>query len=156
MRLKAHVKAGTILFLAVAAIASSCSRPDEAPEFRYIENVKVTSVSDKEAFLNADAIFYNPNDMTMTLRGVDVDVLIEGREVGRIEQSKKIQIPASSDFKVPLGATFNIGDVGVLNTLLGMIGGKKLTVRYIGHIKVTMNGFPFRVPVDYEGDVRLR
>jgi len=136
--------------------AASCNRPDEAPEFKYVENVKVSSVSDKEAFLNADAVFFNPNEMNMTLRGVDVDVFIEGREVGRIEQSNKIKIPAASDFKVPLDATFNIGDVGVLNTLLGMIGGKKLTVRYVGHIKVTMNGFPFRVPVDYEGDVRLK
>ncbi len=135
---------------------SSCKGPEEAPEFKYIENVRVTNVTDKEAFLNADAVFYNPNDMAMTLRGVDVDVYIEGRDIGRIEQSDKIKIPASSDFKIPLDATFNIGDVGVLNTLLGMLGGKKLKVRYMGYIKVTMNGLPVRVPVDYEGDVRLR
>lgn len=156
MSRKRHYYSSLILPLLMVLVAFSCQRPEEAPEFRYIENVKVTSVSDKQAFLNADAIFYNPNDMGMTLRGVDVDLLIEGRQVGRVEQSTKIKIPASADFKVPLDATFNIGDVGVLNTLLGMLGGKKLTVRYLGHIKVTMNGFPVRVPVDYEGDVRLK
>ncbi len=143
-------------FVIVLLIFSGCKGPEEAPEFKYVENVRVTNVTDKEAFLNADAVFYNPNDMGMTLRAIDVDVSIEGKEVGRIEQSEKIRIPASSEFSVPLGGTFNIGDVGVLNTVLGMLGGKKLMVRYTGHIKVTMNGLPMRVPVDYEGEVKLR
>ena len=144
------------LFFVLLVVSAACKGPEEAPEFKYIENVKVSGVSDKEALLNADAVFYNPNEMGMTLRAVDVDVMIEGRQVGRIEQSKKIKIPAASDFRIPLDATFNIGDVGVLNTLLGMLGGKKLKVRYLGHIKVTMNGLPIRVPVDYEGEVRIR
>ena len=146
----------SVLFILIISFAASCNRPEEAPEFRFIENVRVTSVSDKEALLNADAVFFNPNDVSMTLRAVDVDVMIEEKEVGRIQQSKKIKIPASSDFRIPLDATFNIGEVGVLNTLLGMLGGKKLKVRYVGHIKVTMNGLPMRVPVDYEEDIRLR
>jgi LEA14-like dessication related protein len=146
-----------VMIISVFLISvQSCNKPEEAPEFRYVDNVKVSSVSDKEAILNGEAVFYNPNEKAMTLRGVDVDVMIEGREVGHIVQTEKIKIPATSDFRIPLDATFNIGDVGILNTLLGMLGGKKLNVRYIGFIKVTMNGLPFRVPVDYEGEVKLR
>ncbi|MCA6078577.1 LEA type 2 family protein [Fulvivirga sedimenti] len=145
-----------LLVIILISGLASCKGPEEAPEFKYVENVRVTNVTDKEAYLNADAVFYNPNEQGMTLRGIDVDLFIEGREVGRIEQSNKIKIPASSDFKIPLDATFRIGDVGVLNTVLGMLGGKKLSVRYMGYIKVTMNGLPVRVPVDYESEVRLR
>ncbi|MEJ2006239.1 MAG: hypothetical protein P8X57_15040 [Cyclobacteriaceae bacterium] len=85
MKITQFPKAGILPALCFLLLLGSCTRPEDAPEFRYVENVKVSSVSDKEAFLNADAVFYNPNDVSMTLRGVDVDVLIEGREVGRIE-----------------------------------------------------------------------
>lgn len=146
----------TYLFLLLTIAVAACKQPDEEPEFRYVRNVQVQKITGSEVLLNAEAVFYNPNDMRMKLRGVDVDVYVADKKVGEIEQDLKTRIPALDEFVVPFNATFNIAEVGVMSTLMSVMGGKKLRVRYDGHIKVTVNGLPFRVPVDYEDEVRFR
>lgn len=141
--------------LIVMLIAAGCTRPTEAPVFKRVGNVEVTKVTGKEAHLNADAFFYNPNDVKMKLRKVEVDVELEGRKIGSIEHSVRTSIPAMSDFKVPLDATFNMKDVGLLQSVLSILGGKKMKVHYKGYIRVTVHGLPIKVPVDYEDEVRL-
>lgn len=137
-------------------VIAGCSRPEEAPEFLGVRNIKVSKVENTTAHLNADAWFHNPNDVRMTLRQIDVEVMLEGEKIGDIDQSTKIKIPAASDFKVPLDATVNIGQAGMLNNLMGILGGKEMKVRYEGHVKVTMHGLPMRIPVDYEDDIKIR
>jgi len=44
----------------------------------------------------------------------------------------------------------------LLDTLLGMLGGKKLNVHYKGALKLNYHGMPIRVPVDYKDEVRIR
>jgi LEA14-like dessication related protein len=137
-------------------LLAGCSRPEEDPVFLGVRNIKVSKVQNTTAFLNAEAHFHNPNDMKMVLRKIDVDVEMEGEKIGSINQTTKIRIPAVSDFKIPLDATVNLGNAGVLNNLMGMLGGKKMKVRYNGHIRVTMHGIPMRIPVDYEDEIRIR
>lgn len=144
------------LFLLIATAAFSCKKPDKELEFRHVTNIQVKKVTGEEVLLSADAVFYNPNTMKMKLRGIDVDVFVTGNKVGEINQDIKTIIPALDDFTVPFDAVFNIRQVGGLGTLLSIMGGRKLQVRYDGHIKVTVHGMPFRVPVDYENEVRFR
>ena len=149
------IKKLLILFL-ISVTVASCKKPDEEPEFKYVQNIQVKKITGQEVLLNAEAVFYNPNDMRMKLREVDVGVFIDEKKVGNINQEVNMVIPAEDDFTVPFDATFNIKEVGGLNTLMSVIGGKKLKVRYEGHIKVTVHGLPFRVPVDYENEVSFR
>lgn len=134
----------------------SCTRPEEAPKFRKVGDIKVTKVTGKEALLNANAYFYNPNDVKMTLGKVNIDVILEGKKIGTINQSKRTKIAALSNFTVPLDATFNIGDVGMLKSIMSVLGGKKMRAQYKGYIKASVHGIPVRVPIDYEEDIRLR
>lgn len=146
-----------IIWLATfVLLIQSCKQPEEEPEFKYVHNVKVNKVTGEEVLLSAEAVFYNPNDMRMKLRAVDVDVFVSDKKVGKIEQDLKTTIPALEEFTVPFKATFNIKEMGVMNTLLGLIGGQKFPVKYDGHIKVSVYGIPFRVPVEYEDEVRFR
>ncbi|MBL3657894.1 NDR1/HIN1-like protein [Fulvivirga sediminis] len=133
----------------------SCNGPKEAPEFKQITNIEVTKVMGRTAYLNADAYFYNPNKVRMTLKKINVDVMVEGKKIGEINQSVKTKIPAMSDFKIPLDATFDMGEVGFLNSIISILGGKKVKVHYTGHIKLTYHGFPIRVPIDYDDEVRI-
>ena len=43
-----------------------------------------------------------------------------------------------------------------MDTLLGVIGGKKFEVRYKGSLKLSYHGFPINVPVNYSDEVRIR
>lgn len=145
-----------LLVLSIIIVVSSCKKPEEEPEFKYVQNIQVKKITGQEVLLNAEAVFYNPNDMRMKLREVDVDVFVDEKKVGKINQDVNMIIPAKADFTVPFDATLNISDVGGLNTLISLMGGKKLRVKYAGHIKVTVHGLPFRVPIDFENDVRFR
>lgn len=145
-----------IIYLVGMLAFVGCKGPDESPELRYIENLNLTDVKGKTAYLSGDAVFYNPNDVKMTLRGVDVVIWIEGKKIGKILQDNKIKIPPSDEFRVALDAEVEIEDLGIVSTILNVLGGKKFEVKYVGHIKATMKGLPVKVPVDYTGEVRLR
>lgn len=139
----------------ILILIAACTRPEEAPQFRRIEHVEVTGITDSQAYLNADAYFYNPNDVRMKLKEVEVDVILEGNKIGVINQSLKTTIPARAEFKVPMDATFDIAQLGFLNGILTILNGKKVLIQYTGHIKVSMHGFPVKVPIDYTEEVRL-
>lgn len=136
-------------------ILAACNRPEEEPEFLRVDNIKVTKVTGKEAFLNGDAFFYNTNDVRMKLKAVDIDIEMEGKKIGTINHKVKTRIPAKSEFKVPLDATFDIRDIGLLNGIISVLGGKKVKVHYTGKIKVAVYGITYNVPIDYDDEVRL-
>jgi LEA14-like dessication related protein len=141
-----------VLFLFLAA----CTRPEEIPVFKRVADIRVSKISGTDAVLNANAYFYNPNDVKMTLRKVDIEVSLEGKRIGKINHSEKTKVAALSDFTIPVNATFNIADVGVLKSIINVLGGNKMKAHYKGFIKLTVHGIPIRVPVDYEEEIRLR
>lgn len=142
--------------LLIAFLLYGCKDAGKAPEFRRIANVKVAKVDGKEALLNGDAFFYNPNKAKMLLKKVEIDVFMEGKKIGVINQALKTKIPAEAEFKIPVDATFNVSDIGLLNGLMSMLGGKKMKVRYVGKIKLRIHGIPVAVPVDYEDEIKLK
>ncbi len=115
----------SIPFLILLAFLIGCNKPEQEPEFLRIDNIKVSKMTGKEALLNADAYFYNPNDVGMKLKEVSIDIQLEGQKIGAIRQTVKTKIPAQAEFKVPLDATFDIQDIGLLNGIISILGGKR-------------------------------
>lgn len=142
-----------ILFIII--LVTSCKRPDQEPQFLRIDNIEVIEIKNQEALLNADAYFYNPNDVKMKLKKVEVDVIVEDKKVGKINHKLKTKIPARSEFKIPLDATFNLGEIGLLNSIISILNGKKVKVHYSGYITVSIHGFSSRVPVEFDDEVRI-
>ncbi|MDX1629566.1 MAG: LEA type 2 family protein, partial [Fulvivirga sp.] len=127
------------ILLLLCVLVVCCQQPEEPPVFKGVDNIRVNKVQGTTAFLNADAHFYNPNDVKMKLKRVDVGVHLDGKPVGLIEESIRVNIPAKSDFKIPLDATFDLKDSGLIKNLLSMLGGKSRTVRYKGYIRVAVH-----------------
>ena len=144
------------LFLGVFIFFSACDKPEKEIEFRDIRNVKLDRVIGQEAYLRADAFFYNPNRSGMKLRSIDLDVALDGKQVAKINQESKIKIPALSEFSVPLEVRFNMKEAGLLNNIFSLFGGKKFDTHYKGHIKASFRGIPFKVPVDHHEALKLR
>ncbi|MAE83030.1 MAG: hypothetical protein CMB80_09860 [Flammeovirgaceae bacterium] len=138
-----------------ALLLSQCGRPDQEPEFIAMENITVSKVTGKEAVLSANAKFYNPNNQSIKLKEVVVDIKVDDRIVGVIDQDMKFKIPANDYFSVPLNASFNIRDLGLLNGIISVLGGKPVRVHYQGYIKVALYGYVKKVPVDFEEDIRM-
>lgn len=141
------------LGLLLGATLNAC-RPSEAVVLRQIKDVVVDATAGPK--LRAQAVFYNPNNMRMKLRRITVDVFVDGKKAALIDQSLKTVIPARGEFTVPLEVSLAMEDIGLLDTLLGMLGGRKLDVHYKGALKLSYHGMPLRVPVDYKDEVRIR
>lgn len=144
----------TLLLAALAIVAIGCKRPKEDIVLRQIKDVVVDATSDP--LLKANAIFYNPNAMRGRLKRIDVDIFVNGKKAASVDQDLKTVIPANSEFSVPIEVKLAIKELGFMDTLLGVIGGKTFEVRYEGSLKLSYHGFPIQVPVHYKDDVRIR
>jgi LEA14-like dessication related protein len=146
-------RAFVFLIVVVALSFQSCQRPKEDIVLRRVKDVVADASS--EPTLKAEAVFFNPNDASGRLRNINVDIFVNGKKVGRVEKDYKIKIPANSEFSVPLEVKLNMKELGLVDTILGMIGGKKFDVKYVGKLGLTYKGIPIRVPVDYTSQIRV-
>lgn len=134
-------------------LMTSCQKPEEEIVLRQIRDVVVDASS--EPMLKANAVFYNPNDMRGKLKKIDVEIFVNGKKAATVDQEMKTSIPAESEFTVPLEVKLAIKELGLMDTLFGMIGGKKFKIHYKGSLKLSYRGLPINVPVDYEDEVRF-
>jgi LEA14-like dessication related protein len=143
-----------LIFLILLLALSSCDTPKEPIVLRGIRDVVVDGTTDPK--LKAKVIFYNPNDTRMKLKKINIDIFSNGKKVGQVDQKLTTEIPAKNEFTIPLEVHLAIKELGFVETLLSMIGGKKMQIQYKGHLKLTYHGFPIRVPVDYNDEIRVK
>ncbi len=146
-------KKSIFFFLLALLSVTGCRKPDQEIVLRKIRDVVVDATSDP--MLKANAIFYNPNSVRGRLKKIDVEIFVNGKKAASVDQSLKTSIPAQSEFTVPLEVKLALKELGVMDTIFGMIGGKKFKIRYKGSLRLSYRGLPINVPVDYEDEVRL-
>jgi LEA14-like dessication related protein len=148
-----YLRALNPLVFVVLLLVTGCQKPDEDIVLRHIRDVVVDATS--EPMLKANAIFYNPNKVRGRLKKIDIEIFVNGKKAASVDQSLKTSIPAAAEFTVPLEVKLALKEIGIMDTIFGMIGGKKFKIHYKGSLRLTYHGFPINVPVDYEDDVRL-
>ena len=131
IKIKQLVARLSILMLALVVLIQ-CDRPHEDVVLRQIKDVVVDASS--EPTLRANAIFFNPNDMRGKLKKINVEIFVNEKKAAKVEQDLKTTIPARGEFTVPLEVKLAIKELGFMDTLLGMIGGKKFDVHYKGFL----------------------
>lgn len=141
-----------VAFLALLVIG--CQKPKEDIVLKTIRDVVVDATSDPT--LKANAVFYNPNNMRGKLKNIDVEIFVNGKKAANVKQDYNTKIPARAEFTVPLQVNLAIKELGTMETIWGVLGGKKFEVRYLGSVRLSYKGVPFKVPVDYKDDVRVR
>lgn len=141
-------------FILASLLLAGCQKPDEDIVLKQIRDVVVDAST--EPMLKANAIFYNPNEMRGRLKKIDVEIFVDGKKAASVEQTLKTSIPAMSEFTVPLEVKLAIKELGLMDTIFGMLGGKTFKVHYKGSLRLSYHGFPINVPVDYKDEVRLR
>ena len=143
-----------LYFFILTLTLTSCDAPKEQIVLRRIKDVVVDGTT--EPRLKAEAIFYNPNDVRLKLKKIDITIFANGKKVAEIDQKLTTAIPSQKEFSIPLEVKLAMKELGFMDTLLGMIGGKKMQIQYKGHLKLTYHGFPIRVPVDYKDEIRVK
>ena len=133
---------------------AGCKKPDQDIVLRDIRDVVVDATS--EPMLKANAIFYNPNKIKGKLKKIDVEIFVNGKKAASVDQSLKTAIPAAAEFTVPLEVKLAMKELGFMDTILGMVGGKTFNIHYKGSLRLSYHGLPINVPVDYKDDVKIR
>ena len=142
-------------FLVVMSLLlTACSKPDQDIVLRHIKDVVVDATSDP--MLRANAVFFNPNKVKGKLKRINVEIFVNGKRAASVDQSLRTSIPAQGEFTVPLEVKLAIKELGVMDTIFGMIGGKTFNIHYKGSLRLSYRGLPIKVPVDYKDDVKLR
>jgi LEA14-like dessication related protein len=141
-------------FAFVLLLFTQCEKPDQDIVLRRIKDVVVDATT--EPTLKGNAIFYNPNKIRGRIKKAKIDIFVNGKKAGSVDQDFKLAVPAQSEFTVPIEVKLAVKELGFMDTVLGLIGGKKFEVRYQGFLKLSYHGFPIKVPVDYKDDVRIK
>ena len=141
-------------FILVTLLLSGCQTPHQDIVLRQIRDVVVDASSDPT--LKANAVFFNPNKVRGRLKKIDVEIFVDGKRAASVDQKLKTVIPANAEFTVPIKVDLAIKELGLMDTLFGMIGGKTFEVHYKGSLRLSYHGVPINVPVDYKDDVRIR
>jgi LEA14-like dessication related protein len=149
-----RVGLNAIFFASLFIIGVACEGPKEKIQLKNIRDVVVDASSDPT--LKASAVFFNPNNVKGKLKKIDVEIFVNGKKAANVKQDFNNVIPANSEFTIPLTVNLNIKELGLMDTLLGMVGGKKFEVRYEGFIRLNYRGIPVKVPVKYTDNVKLR
>jgi len=143
-----------VLFCLVGVVLTGCV-PKEQVVLKAVNIRQVLPGSDGNPLLKADAVFFNPNSSRMRLKRIQVDVIVDGKKAARIDQHLNTLIKANAEFTVPLEVQLNLKEVGLLDTLLSLFGGKKYDIEFTGNMKVLVNGFPIHFPLEYREQVKL-
>ena len=108
--------------------------------------------------LLADAIYYNPNAVGVTLTKTDLQLEINTEKVGQINQIQNVQIPAKSEFTVPLriDATTNMLSDNWLGNAISILGKKEIDVSYSGTSTIEVAKIPIQIPVNYSEKIKLK
>ncbi len=138
-----------VLYMCVFFL-SACSQVQQ-PEFKKIQGIKVGGIANNHAKVNAEAVFNNPNAFGLTVTKTDLDVLLEKQKVGNVIQEKEINVPASSDFVIPVSANLDLGALNqdLLNSVLSVFTNKKLNMTFDGTVTVKAVGIEVGVPVSF-------
>ncbi|QLH33122.1 MAG: LEA type 2 family protein [Cyclobacteriaceae bacterium] len=76
--------------------------------------------------------FYNPNTVGMTLKEIHVDVWVNGKSSAEVRQKMKLKISPRSDFMVPLEATLSLKELGLVEAIKNLLGGKNMKFNISG------------------------
>ena len=143
------------VFLILALIISFCV-PKKQVVLRKIRNVVIETMTEGTPMLRGEAVFYNPNPQRMKLKEINIEVFVDGEKAAHADQKLNSVIPSHDEFTVPLKIRLTLKKIGLWDTVLNLLSGKKYQIHYKGYIRVRVHGIGVKVPVDYTDEIRLK
>ena len=140
-----------ILVLAPATIflASCKSENIKEPEYREIQNVRITDVGLLQTTAGLDLVYYNPNDFSVTLSQARGDVYIDNMYFGRFSISDKVAVRKHQEFIIP--AELKMDNISAVKNHREIFKKKQAVIRIEGFATLKKAGFNKEIPIKYEG-----
>jgi LEA14-like dessication related protein len=151
--IKYPARNGCLILSAMAFLILSCGKP-QPPEYFGFQDVRLGKAIQGQTTVGTTLKLYNPNHFSLTLRGGEMDVYVNGKLSGHSELDTTIAIPKKDTFFVPVSMQLNLQDL-LSNALLNSLLSKQVKIALQGKVKLRRDGFPFSVPFHYEADQDL-
>lgn len=145
-----------LLFVVFILLSFHACLPKEDVVFKGVKNIVVEAGAGNEFMLTGEAYFHNPNKLKMKLKEISVDVLVNEKPSAKVRQKLKLRVPAQADFQVPIEAKLSLKELGLMDTIINLIGGRKYQVQYVGFIRVAVHGVTVKVPINHKEEIRVR
>lgn len=137
------------LFTLLVLILGSCSV--QQPIIGTPTGIEAEELSMKAVRLKILVPIENPNNFSFKLKKVDLDLFVNGKNVGKVNKLDKVRIKANSKETYPVG--FEITPAEALTNVLYLIGelqGRSPQLEVKGSITVSKLGIPKKIKVDHK------
>ncbi|MDD4150916.1 MAG: LEA type 2 family protein [Bacteroidales bacterium] len=117
-------------------------------------NVEAEELSMKAVKLRIFIPIDNPNSFSFKIKNADLDLLVNGRNVGKIKKIDKVKIPANSKETYPV--SFEINPKEALTNVLFLVSElqkRKPELEVNGTITVAKFGIPKRIKVNHKQSI---
>jgi len=123
--------------------------PYKNVEFKSIDSFTVTSFKGSLVTLEGQALFHNPNNMSVKLSEANIDVFMDGGKVAKLEPIGKIKIKSNHDFTIPVRATIDLSESDTISGLLSMLSNKSKNLEFKGYIVLKSLLITKKVEINY-------
>jgi LEA14-like dessication related protein len=136
-----------VLFFGIAIFMTSCRTPRDL-EFREFKNLSLEKIGFTGANLNAEIVFYNPNNFGLELNRTDLDIYLDSSYLGHSSQDIQVAIPKRDIFSIPLKVDLDLKNL--LKNGLSTLFRKEVMIRVVGKVKVGKAGVLKSFNIDYQ------
>lgn len=125
-----------LLFLTVSILLlSSCACFDlSAPEMRGNEKFEIKKVDGNKITLNAKADMYNENCFSVKIKPSNLDLIIDGENVGTVRLDKKVKLKSKQESTIDANLTATLSE-GVMKKALKYATKSEIEVQLKGKVK---------------------
>ena len=141
------------LALAVLYLTLAGCRTMKAPEFRYLENLRVQHLGLDRTHLGMDLRFHNPNHGRVTLKNAEGEVWLEHNYLGHFSLDSLVRIPSEADFVLPVSMELDMRQF--LKNSLILMGNKEVSIRVDAKARIGRSGLFINYPFRYEGTQQI-
>ncbi|HDR88480.1 MAG TPA: hypothetical protein ENN63_02480 [Bacteroidetes bacterium] len=126
---------GGIMICLLAGSLSSC-RVDEV-EVSGFRGIRLHRFSNRQLGVEVLMQVKNPNRLSFRITGIDLDVTLNDRYLGKITNAEKIRIPGVSDQEHSLHLNIEMDSwISGLTTFINMLGKRTAVLEIDGYIRV--------------------
>lgn len=122
-------------------------------DFSYkIASIKVKKITLSEASIEFVVRFFNKSEIEATIKKLYLDILIEDKPVGFIEENRSFILPAMGSSDIPLTINFNPKIIlgNVFEVFTSVIKNKDLKFQFIGYADVHSGFIKKVIKIDYK------
>ena len=146
------------IFLVVTVSQKAC-KINEPPSFINIDKISITDLTQQSIGITSNANFHNSNDVGITIDKVELNVIVNGKQIGSIAQQKSTKIKSRADFSIPIKLQISQGNLynalGGFTGTLGAVFGKDVEIAYQGKVTICKFWIPYTIPINYTSKYRL-